>query len=100
MAKTKVQISCAVTVQLICVFVFAYAKSRFSHNEAQSKDNVCQISIKNKSGHGSLVGSVSASSASGPEIDPHIWHILSWKIYFLLLIQEELVVSFWPKNGH
>ena len=27
-------ISCAVTVQLICVFVFAYAKSRFSHEAA------------------------------------------------------------------
>ena len=33
-AKTKALISCAVTAQLICVFVFAYAKSRFSHNEA------------------------------------------------------------------
>ena len=33
--KTKVLISCAVTVQLICVFVFAYAKNPFSHyNEA------------------------------------------------------------------
>ena len=26
--------SCAVTAQLICVFVFAYAKIRFSHIEA------------------------------------------------------------------
>ena len=26
--------SCAVTAQLICGFVFAYAKSRFSHDEA------------------------------------------------------------------
>ena len=34
-AKTKVLISCAVTVRLICIFVFAYAKSWFSHNEAQ-----------------------------------------------------------------
>ena len=34
MAKTKALISCAVTAQLICVFVFAYAKSRFSHDEA------------------------------------------------------------------
>ena len=30
-AKTKVLISCVVTAQLICIFVFAYAKSRFSH---------------------------------------------------------------------
>ena len=27
-------ISFAVTAKLICVFVFAYAKSRFSHDEA------------------------------------------------------------------
>ena len=33
-AKTTALISFAVTTKLICVFVFAYAKSRFSHNEA------------------------------------------------------------------
>ena len=33
-AKTKALISCAVTAQLICVFVFAYAKSRFSYDAA------------------------------------------------------------------
>ena len=33
-AKTKALISFAVTAKLICVFVFAYAISRFSHNEA------------------------------------------------------------------
>ena len=34
-AKTKALISCAVvTVHLICAFVFAYAKSRFSHDAA------------------------------------------------------------------
>ena len=39
-AKTKVLISCAVvTVQLICTFVFAYAKNRFSHE----KDDVAQF---------------------------------------------------------
>ena len=30
--KTKVLISCVVTKQLICAFVFAYAKIRFSHD--------------------------------------------------------------------
>ena len=35
MAKTKALISFAVTAKLICVFVFAYAKSRFSHDAAQ-----------------------------------------------------------------
>ena len=33
--KTKALISCAVTAQLICVFVFAYAKNLFSNDEAQ-----------------------------------------------------------------
>ena len=33
-AKTKALISCAVTAQLICAFVFAYAKNRFSHYKA------------------------------------------------------------------
>ena len=33
-AKTKALISFAVTAKLIWVFVFAYAKSRFSHDEA------------------------------------------------------------------
>ena len=33
-AKTKALISFAVTAKLICVFVFAYAKSRFSYDEA------------------------------------------------------------------
>ena len=31
MVKTKALISCADTVQLICVFVFAYANCWFSH---------------------------------------------------------------------
>ena len=33
-AKTKALISCAITAQLICTFVFAYLKSRFSHDAA------------------------------------------------------------------
>ena len=34
MAKTKALISFAVTAKLICVFVFACANSRFSHDAA------------------------------------------------------------------
>ena len=34
-AKTKTLISCAVIAQLICDFVFAYAKNSFSHDSAQ-----------------------------------------------------------------
>ena len=34
-AKPKTLISCAVTAQLICVFVFAYADCWFSHAAAQ-----------------------------------------------------------------
>ena len=32
--RTKAVICCAVTAQLICAFVYAYAKTRFSHEEA------------------------------------------------------------------
>ena len=40
-------------------------------------------------------------TSSGPAIDPRVRHILSWKNNFpLSLIQEELVVSYWQKNGH
>ena len=35
-AKTKVLISCAVITRLIRAFVFAYSKSRFSHDEAHT----------------------------------------------------------------
>ena len=38
LAKTKALISFAVTAKLICVFVFAYAKSRFSHDAAHFRD--------------------------------------------------------------
>ena len=31
-------------------------------------------------GRGSSIGSVSARHASGPEFDPHVWHILSWRL--------------------
>ena len=34
-AERKALISFAVTAKLICVIVFAYAKSRFSHDAAQ-----------------------------------------------------------------
>ena len=37
-AKTKAFISYAVTVQLICIFIFKYSKSRFSHGMAQIID--------------------------------------------------------------
>ena len=33
-AKTKALISFVVTAKLICLLVFAYAKTQFSHNEA------------------------------------------------------------------
>ena len=52
MAKTKALISFAVTAKLICVFVFAYAKSRFSNDEAliiiTANDQSDKIFILNK----------------------------------------------------
>ena len=42
-AKTKALISFAVTAKLICVFVFAYAKSRFSYDPAHIFQTVFSI---------------------------------------------------------
>ena len=39
-AKTKALISCAVTAQLICVFIFAYVKKQFSHYVVQIKQTL------------------------------------------------------------
>ena len=39
--KTKALISLVATAKLICVFIFAYAKSQFSHNEAHIINNNC-----------------------------------------------------------
>ena len=44
-AKTKVLISFAVTPKLICVFVFANAKIRFSHDVAHIKKIVLQLDL-------------------------------------------------------
>ena len=54
-ANTKVLISCMVTAQLFCAFVFAYAKSRFSHDAAHmvaiSKIVVIQVIVQNEEKH-------------------------------------------------
>ena len=42
-AKTKAQISFAVTAKLICVFVFAYAKRWFCHDAA----HICTVKLLN-----------------------------------------------------
>ena len=39
--KTKALISCMGTAQLICAFVFAYAKNRFSHDLAHMFPRCC-----------------------------------------------------------
>ena len=41
--KTKVLISCSVTAQLICVFVFEYAKSSFSHEKDRISRNMVHM---------------------------------------------------------
>ena len=48
--------------------------------------------------NGSLHSSVSASIASGPEVDPCIKHILLWGFFQLPLSQEEQVVSYQRMN--
>ena len=52
--KARALISCAVTVQLICAFVFGYAKTWFSHYAAhisinlQERIHIYIISRRNK----------------------------------------------------
>ena len=46
MRKTKALISCTVTVQLICAFVFAFTKSRSSHDPAHFVIQKQEISFR------------------------------------------------------
>ena len=46
-AKTKALISCTVTAQLICIFVFTHANSRFSHDAAHITSSVSVSIIVN-----------------------------------------------------
>ena len=43
--ENKALISCAFTVQLIYTFVFAYTKSRISHNAAHMQPVMDQVSL-------------------------------------------------------
>ena len=54
-AKTKALISFAVTAKLICVFVFAYAKSRFSHDAAHMITNYCDNKLMMKSNYQTFI---------------------------------------------
>ena len=47
--KTKALISFAVTAKLICVFVFAYAKSQFSHGAAHMWQRIANEKARNNS---------------------------------------------------
>ena len=46
--KTQMLNSCAVTVLLICTFVFTYVKSQFSHDVAQFKVDICYSQERKK----------------------------------------------------
>ena len=46
--KTKALISFAVTVKLICIFVFAYAKSQFSHEAAHTVSHFSYAPLRQK----------------------------------------------------
>ena len=66
-------ISCAVTVQLICVFVFAYAKIWFSHDSAHIKQSL-SLSLFNCKFQVSL--------------QKHISRILLFQLHVLLNVDE------------
>ena len=68
----------------------------------------CQFNIKNMAGCSSLIRSLSAWHASGPEFAPHVRHILSWRFgreKFLrhspsFADSRRAVVIYWRKNVH
>ena len=43
--KTKTLISCAVTAQLVCIIVFAYANRWFSHAKAHLDINMRKVEV-------------------------------------------------------
>ena len=74
MAKTKALISFAVTEKLICVFVFAYAKNPFSHDEAQlsfflvvSSQQMVLMQWK------TVPGQFVCASCMLEQLDPSVW---------------------------
>ena len=65
MAKTNALISCAVTAQLICVFVFAYANCWFSHAKAHMFIDLIIFVLNSELGNG-IVERVRISQNSTP----------------------------------
>ena len=57
-------------------------------------------------GCGSSIGSMSTWHTSGPEFDPQVRHVLSWRlghenistVILPLLLIQEAVFSYWRKN--
>ena len=64
-AKTKGLISCVVTTQLICAFVFTYAKSRFSHDAARIFSAKPPTSTRSNGNANSSMGPGAAATANG-----------------------------------
>ena len=71
--KTKTLISCAVSLQLICVFVFTYAKSRFSHDAAHIVSASSNNYPDQFSGRGSNFG-----SGSRQRVDVSLYSIIDY----------------------
>ena len=67
--KTKVLVSCTVTPQLICIFVFTYSRIRFSH-EAHIK-----VGFEGYSLH-RCVSMMSVADVTSPQ--PHFLFIDHW----------------------
>ena len=62
--KTKAQITWAVTAQLICDFVFAYAKRRFSRDAA----HICSVFLQALCGVGQCLRALSTHKNPDPPV--------------------------------
>ena len=54
-----------------------YVKEKKTAGETAMMDAQSDLGL---TGRGSLIRSESAWYASGPEFNPHVWHILSWRL--------------------
>ena len=91
--KTKALISCAVTAQLICAFVFAYAKSGFLIKRLVLPHMLINAFVfQSLDGKVSLVSKSEFSSLSPSSVDPQTGLFLIWSETQIQVCQDEAYI--------
>ena len=85
-----------VTAKLICFFVFAYAKSWVSYDEA----HISMLNIGALTWHSSLVGSATAPDAGDTKIDPTVSGIFFRKdLVMKMFLRPFFLLHLFKKNS-